>query len=59
MSEESACIDGYDNIGLEVPHGMLNKFPSAEDGNFKIVASYLRELAEQSAHILAERQSRE
>ena len=46
MSRESACLDGHTDIALDARHAMMNKFRGPEDGNFKLVANSLKELAD-------------
>ncbi len=38
MDSESACLDGWDRVALNVDHAMLNKFRGPKDNNFKQVA---------------------
>ena len=46
VPRESACLDGHRRIPLDVRHAMMNKFRSPDDGNFKLVASSLKEIVD-------------
>ncbi|KAK2589778.1 hypothetical protein QQS21_012549 [Conoideocrella luteorostrata] len=48
VSEYSACIDCFPSKGLNVDHFKLNKFPDAEDRNFRSVASEIQKIVEQN-----------
>ena len=54
VPRESACLDCHQRIALDLRHAMMNKFRGPEDVNFKIVASSLKELAE-NARLARER----
>ncbi|KAI1082000.1 hypothetical protein F5B20DRAFT_534045 [Whalleya microplaca] len=50
----SACLPGYEKLGLGVRHGMLNKYSSSENESFQVVSAKLKEFADE-----AEEHSRE
>lgn len=58
VPRESACLDCHQRIALDVRHAMMNKFRGPEDVNFKLVASSLKELAE-NARLTRDRKPKE
>ncbi len=42
VDQESACIDGHDQVPLNVRHAMMNKYRGPRDQNFMFISNCLR-----------------
>ncbi|MCJ1251264.1 hypothetical protein MMC30_008495 [Trapelia coarctata] len=42
VSQESACIDGHDQIPLDARHAMMNKYRGPNDRNFLLVSNRIK-----------------
>ena len=57
VEEESAVLWGCDSIVLDSDHLKLNKFKSAEDGNYISVSSNLARICVEAPQLIQRRQN--
>ena len=55
VDERSAALPGFRSIVLDSDHLKLNKFPSAQDGNYKSVSSNLCRIAAEAPEFIQRR----
>ncbi|EPE31353.1 alpha/beta-Hydrolase [Glarea lozoyensis ATCC 20868] len=51
VERRSACLDCHEQIPLEVPHAMMNKYRGPDDGNFKLVSGRIKEIFQKTQDI--------
>lgn len=57
VEETSAVLSGFQFVVLDSDHLKLNKFPSAQDGNYESVSSNLCRIAAEAPELILKRQT--
>lgn len=57
VEEISAVLSGFPSVVLDSDHLKLNKFPSAQDGNYVSVSSNLCRIAAEAPELILKRRT--
>lgn len=57
VEETSAVLSGFHSVVLDSDHLKLNKFPSAQDGNYVSVSSNLCRIAAEASELILKRRT--
>lgn len=52
VEEDSATITGHDNLPLDTPHSMMNKFSGPDDANFGLVSHAIKNMVNKAKSIV-------
>ena len=52
VEEDSATITGHDNLPLDAPHSMMNKFFGPKDANYGLVSHAINNMVKEAKRIV-------